>query len=357
MRTQSWPESLFDHPSRCTITVSIPYLGSPGGYSRQIETGSSLRAVLPWNHIPPLVYVSKTAWHSEAFPWFQVSCNSGSGGSQRRTQAGHCALCYAVTERPSLAVIGKEAVSLYPVLRSLRDPTLVSLRDPLPLTRLSTISKSMAKGRGSLPFQISYPRERFEEKNYRQIPQGMLRYAAPPSCGSKHRATPAAGARKDKLRPVTTRLVPRFLYHSLCGHCKTLCQRAICFQAPSSMAKGRGSLHFQTSYPRERFEEKNYRQIPQGMLRYAAPPSCVLLSFVQLRQRGSQRRTQAGHTPCSAILYHSLCGHCKTLPTSNMLCFPGSMAKGRGSLHFQTSYQGNASERTTCRLPRPFPCF
>ena len=88
-------------------------------------------------------------------------------------------------------------------MRSLRDPALQSLRDPLPLTRLSTISKSMAKGRGSLHFQTSYPRERFEEKNYRQIPQGMLRYAAPPSCGSKHRATPAAGARKDKLRPVT----------------------------------------------------------------------------------------------------------------------------------------------------------
>ncbi len=129
------------------------------------------------------------------FPWFQVSCNSGSGGSQRRTQAGHCALCYAVTERPSLAVIGKEAVSLYPVLRS--------LRDPLPLTRLSTISKSMAKGRGSLHFQTSYPRERFEEKNYRQIPQGMLRYAAPPSCGSKHRAAPAAGALNDKTFAVS----------------------------------------------------------------------------------------------------------------------------------------------------------
>ena len=125
---------------------------------------------------------------------------------------------------------------------------------------------SMAKGRGSLHFQTSYPRERFEEKNYRQIPQGMLRYAAPPSRASKFRATPAAGARKDEPRPVTTRLVPRFLCHSLCGHCETLCQRAICFQAPSSMAKGRGSLHFQTSYPRERFEEKNYMQI-------AAPPS------------------------------------------------------------------------------------
>ncbi len=79
----------------------------------------------------------------------------------------------------------------------------------------------MAKGRGSLHFQTSYPRERFEEKNYMQIPQGMLRYAAPPSRASKFRATPAAGARKDKLRPVKTRLVPRFLYHSLCGHCET----------------------------------------------------------------------------------------------------------------------------------------
>jgi hypothetical protein len=55
-----------------------------------------------------------------------------------------------------------------------------------------------AKGRGSLHFQTSYPRERFEEKNYMQIPQGMLRYAAPPSCGSKHRAAPAAGARNDE---------------------------------------------------------------------------------------------------------------------------------------------------------------
>ena len=41
------------------------------------------------------------------FPWFQVSSNSGSGGSQRRTLAGHCALCYAVTERPSLAVAAR----------------------------------------------------------------------------------------------------------------------------------------------------------------------------------------------------------------------------------------------------------
>ncbi len=31
---------------------------------------------------------------------FQTSCNSGSGGSQRQTPAGHCALCYAVTARP-----------------------------------------------------------------------------------------------------------------------------------------------------------------------------------------------------------------------------------------------------------------
>ena len=108
-----------------------------------------------------------------------------------------------VAARPSLAVIRKEAVSLYPVLRSLRDPTLVSLRDPLPLTRLSTISKSMAKGRGSLHFQTSYPRERFEEKNYRQIPQGMLRYAAPPSRGSKLRAAPAAGALNDKTFAVS----------------------------------------------------------------------------------------------------------------------------------------------------------
>jgi len=39
-------------------------------------------------------------------------------------------------------------------------------------------------------------------------------------------------------------------------------------------AKGRGSLHFQTSYPRERFEEKNYRQI-------AAPPSgCFCFRFM-----------------------------------------------------------------------------
>ena len=61
----------------------------------------------------------------------------------------------------------------------------------------------MAKGRGSLHFQTSYPRERFEEKNYRQIPQGMLRYAAPPSRGSKHRATPAAGALNDKTFAVS----------------------------------------------------------------------------------------------------------------------------------------------------------
>ncbi len=220
-----------------------------------------------------------------------------------------------VAARPSLAVIRKETVSLYPVLRSLRDPTLVSLRDPLPLTRLSTISKSMAKGRGSLPFQISYPRERFEEKNYRQIPQGMLRYAAPPSCGSKHRATPAAGARKDKLRPVTTRLVPRFLYHSLCGHCKTLCQRAICFQAPGSMAKGRGSLHFQTSYPRERFEEKNYMQIPQGMLRYAAPPSRA--SKFRATPAAGARKDKLRPVKTRLVprfLYHSLCGYCETQP-------------------------------------------
>ncbi len=53
---------------------------------------------------------------------------------------------------------------------------------------------------GSLHFQTSYPRERFEEKNYRQI-------AAPPSCGFKLCAAPAAGARKDETQPVTTRLV------------------------------------------------------------------------------------------------------------------------------------------------------
>ncbi len=179
------------------------------------------------------------------FPWFQVSCNSGSGGSQRRTQAGHCALCYAVTERPSLAVIGKEAVSLYPVLRS--------LRDPLPLTRLSTISKSMAKGRGSLHFQTSYPRERFEEKNYRQIPQGMLRYAAPPSCGSKHRAAPAAGALNDKPRPVIASSAMRSLRDPALQSLRDPLPLTRWSAISKSMAKGRGSLHFQTSYPRERF--------------------------------------------------------------------------------------------------------
>jgi len=61
----------------------------------------------------------------------------------------------------------------------------------------------MAKGRGSLHFQTSYPRERFEEKNYRQIPQGMLRYASSPSCGSKLRAAPAAGALNDKTFAVS----------------------------------------------------------------------------------------------------------------------------------------------------------
>ena len=86
--------------------------------------------------------------------------------------------------------------------------------------------------------------------------------------------SPSSGGSQRQTQAGHKRLVPRFLCHSLRDHCETLCQRAICFQAPSSMAKGRGSLHFQTSYPRERFEEKNYRQIPQGMLRYAAPPSC-----------------------------------------------------------------------------------
>ena len=149
---------------------------------------------------------------------------------------------FGVTERPSLAVIRKEAVSLYPVLRSLRDPTLVSLRDPLPLTRLSTISKSMAKGRGSLPFQISYPRERFEEKNYRQIPQGMLRYAEPPSCGSKHRATPAAGARKDKPRPVTAPSAMRSLRDPALQSLRDPLPLTRWSAISKSMAKGRGSL-------------------------------------------------------------------------------------------------------------------
>jgi len=96
------------------------------------------------------------------FPWFQASCSSGSGGSQRRIQSLHCALCYAVTERPSLAfaarphfgvterpslaVIRKEAVSLYPVLQSLRDPTLVSLRDPLPKSNVLSGSEQYGKG-------------------------------------------------------------------------------------------------------------------------------------------------------------------------------------------------------------------
>ncbi len=31
---------------------------------------------------------------------FQISFSPSSGGSQRQTQAGHCALCYAVTAKP-----------------------------------------------------------------------------------------------------------------------------------------------------------------------------------------------------------------------------------------------------------------
>ncbi len=92
------------------------------------------------------------------FPRFQTSCNSGSGGSQRQTQAGHCALCYAVTARPfaneQYACISEHSPcrsldNADPALPSLRDPTLVSLRDPaLPsLGKPSPVSSSAVTAR------------------------------------------------------------------------------------------------------------------------------------------------------------------------------------------------------------------
>ncbi len=138
----------------------------------------------------------------------KADCRAPSRGSKFRA-----------TPAAGLAKTNPVPVTAPSAMRSLRDPALPSLgKKPSPCIQFcghcetlclqkriwsSTISKSMAKGRGSLHFQTSYPRERFEEKNYRQIPQGMLRYAAPPSCGSKHRATPAAGALNDKTFAVS----------------------------------------------------------------------------------------------------------------------------------------------------------
>ena len=140
-----------------------------------IEPASPLRAVLPWNHIPTLVYAAPPS----------------RGSKLRATPAAG-----ARKDEPR-PVIASSA------MRSLRDPALQSLRDPLPLGQNDSACQLSAKGRGSLHFQTSYPREHCEEKNYMQIPQGMLRYAAPPSCGSKHRATPAAGALNDKTFAVS----------------------------------------------------------------------------------------------------------------------------------------------------------
>ncbi len=94
-------------------------------------------------------------------------------------------------------------------LRPVTAPSAMrSLRDPLPMSNMLSGPEQYGKGSWQSAFPDQLSRERFEEKNYRQIPQGMLRYATPPSCGSKHRAASTAGARKDKLRPVTCSALP-----------------------------------------------------------------------------------------------------------------------------------------------------
>ncbi len=168
----------------------------------------------------------------------------------------------------------------------------------------------------------------------------MLRYAAPPSCGSKHRATPAAGARKDKLgsrsqhRACSTIPVPLAM-RSLQDPLPT----SNMLSGPGQYGKGSWRSAFQTSYPRERFEEKNYMQIPQGMLRYAAPLP-VLLSFVQLRQRGSQRPVGQNTrlfrasctTRCAVTARPSLAITARPFAINPVECISHFMAKGRGSL-------------------------
>ena len=202
------------------------------------------------------------------FPRFQTSCNSGSGGSQRRTQAGHNTFCSAL---PVLLAV--QSLRDQP-MQSLRDPTLVSLRNPLPTSNMLSSPEQYGNGSWQSAFPDQLSKGTLRRKNYRQIPQGMLRYAAPPSCKADFPVNHAAAARKDEPRPVIASSAMRSLRDPALQSLRDPLPLTRLSTISKSMAKGRGSLHFQTSYPREHFEEKNYRQIPQGMLRYAAPPSC-----------------------------------------------------------------------------------
>ena len=145
----------------------------------------------------------------------------------------------------------------------------------------------MAKGRGSLHFQTSYTRERFEEKNYRQI-------AAPPHYGSICVIFCLRGLAKTN---------PGRSQHALFrASCVTRCAvtaRPFAFVPDKRVRLLHGKGSWQSAFP---------DQLSKGTLRRKKLQADCRAPFLRFQalcssgSGGSQRQTQAGHnTPCSAL--------------------------------------------------------
>ncbi len=142
--------------------------------------------------------------------------------------------------------------------------------------------------------------------------------------------SPAAGARKDKLRPVTAPSAMRSLRDPL--------PMSNMLSGPEQYGKGSWQSAFPDQLSKGTLRRKKLQADPTRDASLWHAPFLRFQTSCSFDSGGSQRRTQAGHnTPCSALPVSLAVRSLRNpLPTSNMLSGPEQYGKGSWQSAFRS---------------------